>query len=340
MISYLMKTYSYLLRVGLLILTNILMDNITEFKNLTKYLLRDEDRLPNLDSIYELKSNLEKINIKKKRSWIRLCYKTSNTLLESINDKIKKGVNKVYIEKTPPNIQSHVFGYIKGKWIVWNATKHLHSKIIIKIDIANFFDSITKDQIKEALLQYDLSEYLSQFLAEFTTIDNKLITWCSFSPMISNIVFSEIDELIIKKLDKDRKDIRYTRYADDLAFSSKNNLKDTEVLKLRIDIREILNSKGFEINSSKNKIYTRKKAQYVTGLTCNDNEKPRIPRRIKRNFRLENYYIAKFSKEQHEQNSLQTRFASWLEWRRSRIFKIEWDKYKQSIERIYAKFRN
>gem|GEM_PF-6513793 len=68
MISYLMKTYSYLLRVGLLILTNILMDNITEFKNLTKYLLRDEDRLPNLDSIYELKSNLEKINIKKKRS--------------------------------------------------------------------------------------------------------------------------------------------------------------------------------------------------------------------------------------------------------------------------------
>lgn len=73
---------------------------------------------------------------------------------------------------------------------------------------------------------------------------------------------------------KDR-NINYTRYADDLSFSSEDNIE--------LDpLEEIITKYGFTLNTEKTRTYKRGRSQYVTGLTVADKTKPRIPRRIKK----------------------------------------------------------
>ena len=93
-------------------------------------------------------------------------------------------------------------------------------------------------------------------------------------------------------------DIIYTRYADDLYFSS-----DHELPKLEL-IEQIINKNGFALNHAKTKLMRRGEKQYVTGLTIFDKNNPRISKKIKRNLRLEIYHIKKWGMLHHTLNQL------------------------------------
>lgn len=81
--------------------------------------------------------------------------------------------------------------------------------------------------------------------------------------------------------------IRYTRYADDLAFSG-----DFDTVRLVKGITKIIKSYGFVVNSEKTKIKLPHQRQEVTGIAVN--EKMQVLRKKRRDLRQKVYYIKRF----------------------------------------------
>jgi retron-type reverse transcriptase len=105
-------------------------------------------------------------------------------------------------------------------------------------------------------------------LANLCTYKGYLPQGAVTSPSISNIIFSTIDDQIQSLCSKKR--VSYTRYADDLSFSSNNK----QVLIETVDIvkSEIISKSIFKINETKSRLMSGQKANIVTGLRLNSNK--------------------------------------------------------------------
>ena len=97
----------------------------------------------------------------------------------------------------------------------------------LRLDLKNFFGSISKKMVTDCLLYYVDEKIVNRdelikMIFEILTYNNILIQGAITSPIISNIVFRELDIRIQKYCRK--YDIIYTRYADDLLFSGYNSI--------------------------------------------------------------------------------------------------------------------
>ena len=153
-----------------------------------------------------------------------------------------------------------------------NAKHHINKKIVVSLDIKDFFLSITKDKLENMLLTLWYNKEKVNKLLKIITYKNSLPQWAPTSGFFANWVFVGIDRMIIKILKKYDENIAYTRYADDITFSS-NNTKIVNSLRI---IENILKQYGYEINKEKTKIFRKNKRQIVTGLVVN--EKVSYPR--------------------------------------------------------------
>ncbi|SIS57329.1 Reverse transcriptase (RNA-dependent DNA polymerase) [Chryseobacterium ureilyticum] len=231
--------------------------------------------------------NLKKFCIPKrnKKFGEREVYEPIAETLKNLLKVTNSGLNKVYVAPTS------VHGFVKGKNIRTNATPHLEKKYLLSIDIENFFESINKEMVINCFKEYEFIESIAKVLANITTVDNKLIQGFHTSPTIANMYFKKID-LIFETVFPN---LTYSRYADDLSFSSNEEITVTQVT----DIIKIINDFGFSINHDKTKIMKRGRNQYVTGLTIFDGTLPRVPKRIKRKLRLQIFYINKYGYRNH-----------------------------------------
>lgn len=186
--------------------------------------------------------------------------------------------------------QKCVHGYVNGRHIKTNASIHLSKKLILSVDIQDFFENITQEMISIALQRLGFQKNVAQWLAKITTIEGRLVQGFNTSPTIANIVVDDMDKKLMELCGSN---VDYTRYADDLYFSTNETLPD------KIEIRKIIEGFGFKLNEAKTKLMKRGQSQFVTGLTVFDNQYPRIPKRVKRNLRLEIHYISKFGYAKH-----------------------------------------
>lgn len=273
---------------------------IKEFSDITRTKIEVIEQLwYNPYKVASSEEDLSKINEEEKHLYIRSysILKRSNTSetriiyypysekLKSILKITTKWLQKFY---TAP---LSVHGFIKNKGIRTNAEPHLSCNILIKLDLKNFFEQILTSRISDSLTELGINEELSSIIAKICTIDGKLVQGFSTSPIVSNIVTKNLD-ILLEEYCKSN-DIIYTRYADDMSFSS--STKPIEIGQ----IINFINDYGFEINPNKTKFLKRGYYQSVTGLTIFDKIKPRIPKRIKRKLRLETYYIYKYGIKNH-----------------------------------------
>lgn len=189
-----------------------------------------------------------------------------------------------------PSLSGSAHGFIKGRSIVTNAQQHTQKKSVLNIDIEKFFDSISIDRIIEIFVSVGFRRDIAQILSELVTVDQVLATGFSTSPILSNIVCIAMDKVFEEIAHK--KSFVYTRYVDDMTFSSNTYTPSQE------EVHTILNQFGFRINKSKVRMYSRGGPQYVTGLTVVD-RKPRLSKRLKKSIRLELYYIKKYGLIEH-----------------------------------------
>ena len=148
------------------------------------------------------------------------------------------------------------------------------------MDLENFFPSVSFFRVR-AVLQlepFELKKEFAHIVANFCCLKGYLPQGAPTSPIITNIICQRLD----RKLGSlsNAYDLAYTRYADDLTFSS-NYMAFKE--KIVVKIVQIINAEGFEINKTKTRLNGKNNCQDVTGIVTN--EKINVNRKYIRSLR-------------------------------------------------------
>ena len=229
-------------------------------------------------------SNYDEIIIKKKNKGLRYLSEPSPILKE-----IQKRILKNVLEEKNTSPNSHA--YKKGHSAISNAKVHINCKVILKLDIKNFFDSINFNMVYNSCFNEALyPKKMGMLLTNLCMYNNKLPQGAPTSGYISNIVLRDFDYEVNKYCMK--KMINYTRYSDDMTFSG--NFEVRPLIKM---INKLLYEKGFRLNKSKIKVIWHNTRQQVTGVVVN--EKINVSKSFRRKIRQEVYYILKYGVDNH-----------------------------------------
>ena len=190
----------------------------------------------------------KEFSIPKKNGIRKITYLEGNTELAILQNNLIDN----FLEKQ--HLPICVKGFKKGENYNSFLNAHIGSKFFMRVDIKDFFPSLKCDFIKEELsnvINFDTDENreaVLNLISEIVTFNNSLPQGAFSSPAISNIVMARIDQRILKYCQE--LDVKYTRYADDLLFSSYvlNFKEKTWFLR---KVKYILSSIGLKINYSK-----------------------------------------------------------------------------------------
>jgi len=215
----------------------------------------------------------------------------------------------------------HAHGFVVGRSIVTNATPHVGKRVVVNLDLKDFFPTVTFPRVKGLFKKLGYSESVAACIALLCTepprvpvvLDGKtyrvavgarvLPQGACTSPAITNLLCTRLDRRIAalaKKLG-----FTYTRYADDLTLSTQEGHIGT-VLKT---VRKILADEGFIENPKKTHIMRSGRRQEVTGVTVND--KLTVPRVEARELRAILHNAAKHGLESQNRHK-HPAFASYL----------------------------
>ncbi|MCM3533988.1 reverse transcriptase family protein [Cellulosimicrobium funkei] len=217
--------------------------------------------------------------IRKRRGGLRVIYSPS-VELKSAQKRIRDELEKSLVYEDHPN----VYGYIPGRSIFDNAQVHLGAAVVLRVDLRDFFASITSGRASRALLEHGASEELVKLLIPVLTADGLLPAGFPASPFLSNLVFRNTDDALAEL--SLSHGLAYTRYGDDLNFSGEIG-RDDEFLRLVV---ALLESDGWVVNHRKTRFMRRGGPQYVTGLYVGDSA-PRAPRGVKRSIRAQAHFV-------------------------------------------------
>lgn len=158
--------------------------------------------------------------------------------------KLQKNLLDNFLSNIP--LPDNVCGFVKGKSYLDFLKVHCSKEYYLRIDIKDFFASIKVDLIKDVIWEYitinDIIKRteISNALSNIVTYQRKLPQGAITSPQLSNIIFRRLDIRIRNYCRKF--DIEYTRYADDLLFSSNNpHLHKDVFYKMLVNILKTIN---------------------------------------------------------------------------------------------------
>lgn len=209
--------------------------------------------------------------------------------------------------------------------ILKNAQPHAGAEWMVKLDIKDFFESISERQVYyvfrklayPALLSFELTRLCTRRVPPrkdgLPRVREQLVRWGNWDPdrkggpyvfeaqvghlpqgaptsaMLANLVASDLDARI--QPIAARYGATYTRYADDIVLTFAEGSKEKCALIFR-QIAQVIQRSGFRVNRSKSRVVGPGGRKVVTGLVIND-VKPRLPRSIKSDIQLAIYHIGK-----------------------------------------------
>lgn len=226
------------------------------------------------------------------------------------------------VERLPMHGAAH--GFIPGRSILTNAEQHTNSRILVKLDLKDFFPTVTFPRVKGVFRKAGYREQIATLLAllctesprEVVRVDDDKIEFVALgprslpqgaptSPAITNTLCLSLDRRLTGLAEK--LGWRYTRYADDLTFSLPLGTKEGEpgLGKLLGAVRHIVSDEGFTLHPDKTRIIRTGGSQRVTGLVVNGEGKPRVPRKTRRMLRAALHNV-KHGKPLHDGESIYT----------------------------------
>ncbi|MCE2594150.1 reverse transcriptase family protein [Motilimonas cestriensis] len=196
----------------------------------------------------------------------------------------------------PVKLHSAAHGFVPGRSILSNALPHINKGVVVNFDLKDFFPSISYARVKGLFCKQGYSEELGTLFAllatepdtEAVAMDGQI--WhidqgprilpqgAPCSPAITNILCRRLDARLAGMAEK--LGFAYTRYADDLSFSSD---EPNKVQSLLWRVKQIVTSEGFLLHPDKTKVMRRHQKQEVTGVVVN--EKASVDRKTLKRFR-------------------------------------------------------
>ena len=240
---------------------------------------------------------------------------------------VQKSLYWKFFRRYKPHEAAH--GFVAKRGISTNADWHVGAMSLGKIDIKNFFDSISEDHLKNCLFgnkhicryckhyermldglcdpslyknkttdfKFKCDEikavYIPNYCEEvgYDSLFKRVIELCTYngytaqgfptSPVLANIVLRGFDQTMEAYCYDNQ--VTYTRYADDLAFSSMKHTKE-ELRKIVMQkVYRQLYGYGFEANKKKTIFKSRTGRLKICGVVCN--EKKNVQRSVVHKFR-------------------------------------------------------
>lgn len=161
-------------------------------------------------------------------------------------------------------VDSACHGFVRGRSFITNARAHVSAKHVLCIDIKDCFDSTDAVLVEKVFQRAGYSAAVSLQMAALCSLDGALPQGAPTSPGLLNQVLVNFDCKIRKFCGE--LGITYTRYADDLSFSSQKYI-DLEVLER---VTDELKGLGFEIKKSKTRFMGKNDRKVVTGLVLGE----------------------------------------------------------------------
>lgn len=171
-----------------------------------------------------------------------------------------------------------------------NAAPHARSKFLLRLDFRDFFPSILRKDIFDflkasmSILPNGWSDRDSRIFVSLVSRGAGLTIGAPTSPKLSNRICFDLDTKL-KSLASDR-DCKYTRYADDLFFSTSqpNVLREVSELTGEV-IRDLVCPASLRLNPSKTLNLSRGRRRLVTGVVLASDGSLSIGRQTKRRIR-------------------------------------------------------
>jgi RNA-directed DNA polymerase len=198
-------------------------------------------------------------------------------------------------------------GFRRGRSIVTNAQPHVGALVVINLDLENFFPSISYRRVKGIFWSLGYSEAVATILglicteADVTQIeldgrnyylaqtDRHLPQGAPSSPALTNLLCRRLDRRL-QGLAQSRGFI-YTRYADDLTFSTTNPEKMRDIGNILQGVGSIVVHEGLTVHPDKTRVLRSSQQQEVTGVVVN--QKLNVDRATLKKFRATLYQIEK-----------------------------------------------
>ncbi|MCO5170634.1 MAG: reverse transcriptase family protein [Planctomycetes bacterium] len=208
----------------------------------------------------------------------------------------QQAIRRHVLARLEPTV--HAQAFVRGRSTLTNARPHVRAAVLVKVDISDFFGAIDFPRVRGLFEALGYSGMVATLLALLSTEARRLEAdldgepaWVALGPRAlpqGAPTSPELTNQIARRLDARLSGYArthgwvYTRYADDLAFSSQDGARE-RVGRLLGVVRAALEGEGFRLNRDKLVVVRRGRQQRVTGIVVND--APGLPRVALRRFR-------------------------------------------------------
>jgi len=213
-------------------------------------------------------------------------------------------------------------GFVAGRSIYSNALAHVNSRLIVSMDLADFFPSFTFKRVKGIFRQAGYMDGIATLLALLCTEAPRAVEdhdgerfylalgprclpqGSPASPALTNAACLRLDRRLAGWAAKSG--WRYTRYADDLTFSVPLGAEDEPSISQLIGtVHAIVADEGLVVREDKTHVMRMGSRHEVTGLVVNGERGPRPSRTLRRRVRAMIHNLSR-GQALHEGDSLNT----------------------------------
>jgi RNA-directed DNA polymerase len=177
---------------------------------------------------------------------------------------------------------THAHGFVKGRSVKTGAQIHVGKKVVVKLDLADFFGSVTFQRVRGLFIALGYGYPVATTLAVLTTEcerqrvsqqgrifhvpvgERHCVQGAPTSPALCNQIARKMDNRLHGLAQK--LGFSFTRYADDLTFSGDDSDQVKSLLRLA---QKIIVDEGFQLRQDKTRILRQGGHQQVTGVTVN-----------------------------------------------------------------------
>ena len=214
------------------------------------------------------KKNGEKRKIKAPNEMLKSLQGHLCSLLTECDEEIRRGKNK--------KVLAH--GFCKNHSIYTNAYKHRNKRYIVNIDIKDFFPTFNFGRVRGYFIKnrdFKLEEKIATYIAQIACYKNQLPQGSPCSPIISNMIGHILDVKMVQLAKNEG--FTYSRYADDLTFSTNNNEMSSQIAfqnevgtwSIGYELDTKIKECGFSPNLKKFSVQYKTSRQMTTGLVVN-----------------------------------------------------------------------
>ncbi len=212
------------------------------------------------DSFYYLHEKIDKED-----GSVREIYGVKDSL-KLTQDRIRTEIfNRVLF---PLYLQGSIKDKVSSRSYIADARIHLDAKLLIGMDISNFYPSVSAETIFHVWLRFfNFPKEVAEILTKLTTFESFLPQGASTSPCLGNLVFWDVEHNVVQNLLDEG--YKYSRYVDDISVSTEEIVEVSELSTVFRIVFGMFKKKGVSPNRNKISISTSGHPMIVHNLNIN-----------------------------------------------------------------------